>query len=52
MRATRFQPLGMEGEKKLSDFLIDLKVPLIKKRETLVVADGYKIGPGLRNADR
>jgi len=37
----RFNPFGMKGEKKVSDFLIDEKVPLSKKREVLVLeADG------------
>lgn len=36
-----FRPLGMKGqEKKLSDFLIDRKVPLDRKGEVLVIADG------------
>lgn len=39
----RFRPLGLGGEKKLSDFLVDVKVPLDRKREVLVVADGDKI---------
>jgi len=39
----RFHPLGMKGEKKLSDFLIDAKVPLDRKRQTLVVTDGKRI---------
>ena len=39
-----FCPLGMKGkEKKLSDFLIDEKVPRDQKGEVLVVADGEKI---------
>lgn len=39
-----FCPLGMKGkEKKLSDFLIDEKIPLDRKAEVLVVADGEKI---------
>jgi len=59
----RFRPLGMEGEKKLSDFLIDVKVPVDKKRDVLVVADGdtiawvcgyriderFKVGPETTN---
>ena len=32
-----FQPLGMKGTKKVSDFLIDSKVPLAKKEEVLVL---------------
>ncbi len=39
----RFRPLGMTGEKKLSDFLIDSKVSLEKKREVMVVADRENI---------
>jgi tRNA(Ile)-lysidine synthase len=39
----RFRPLGLGGEKKVSDFLVDSKVPLDRKREVLVVADGEKI---------
>lgn len=33
-----FQPLGMKGRKKLSDFLIDTKTPLPEKDKTLVLA--------------
>ncbi|MCE7056674.1 tRNA lysidine(34) synthetase TilS [Algoriphagus sp. AGSA1] len=37
----RFIPLGMQNTKKISDFLIDLKVPLVKKHEVkVVVSDG------------
>lgn len=39
----RFHPLGMKGEKKLSDFLIDAKVPLDRKRQILVVTNGKQI---------
>ncbi|MCE2503056.1 MAG: tRNA lysidine(34) synthetase TilS [Chlorobi bacterium] len=39
----RFHPLGMKGEKKLSDFLIDRKVPLDQKRQVMVVTDGESI---------
>ena len=28
----RFQPLGMDGEKKVKDFFIDLKIPLSRRR--------------------
>ncbi len=34
----RFQPLGMEGHKKLSDFLIDHKWPRILRDEVLLLA--------------
>lgn len=62
-----FRPLGMKGkEKKLSDFLIDRKVPLDRKGEVLVVADGeailwvcgmqiderYRIGPETKRSMR
>jgi tRNA(Ile)-lysidine synthase len=37
----RFCPLGMKGEKKVSDFLVDEKVPLQEKKKTLVLeSDG------------
>lgn len=47
-----FRPLGMKGHKKLSDFLIDRKVPraerkripLVFKEEELVWVAGYQIG--------
>lgn len=39
----RFQPLGMDGEKKVSDFLIDEKTPLDAKRDILVLTDGQEI---------
>ncbi|MCB0713643.1 MAG: tRNA lysidine(34) synthetase TilS [Ignavibacteriae bacterium] len=39
----RFHPLGMKGEKKLSDFLIDQKIPLDRKRQVMVITDGDKI---------
>lgn len=32
-----FQPLGMKGRKKISDFLIDIKVPLSAKNEVYVL---------------
>lgn len=35
----RFRPLGMKKFKKISDFLIDLKVPVIAKREVKVLCD-------------
>jgi len=33
----RFQPLGMEGEKKIKDFFIDEKVPLIERKRIPLV---------------
>lgn len=39
----RFRPLGMIGEKKISDFLVDSKVSLDRKRGVMVVADGENI---------
>ncbi len=38
-----FQPLGMSGFKKLSDFLIDQKVPLHRKENTWLLCSGQKI---------
>jgi tRNA(Ile)-lysidine synthase len=38
-----FSPLGMKGKKKLSDFLIDLKIPNWEKEETLVLTSKDKI---------
>ena len=57
-----FIPLGMKGRKKISDFFIDSKVPVHKKRNTLIVeSDGavawvvghridnrFKITPGTK----
>ncbi|MDN3205444.1 tRNA lysidine(34) synthetase TilS [Algoriphagus sediminis] len=49
----RFVPLGMKNEKKISDFLIDLKVPLIKKARVNVLLSGNRIAwvLGYRIAD-
>ncbi len=49
----RFNPLGMTSEKKISDFLIDNKVPLALKKEVKVLVSGNKIAwvVGMRIAD-
>ncbi len=39
----RFQPLGLQGRKKLSDFLIDRKWPRILRDELLVLSCGEQI---------
>ena len=38
-----FQPLGMRGKKKLSDFMIDRKIPVNLKQEVLLVLSGESI---------
>ena len=38
-----FVPLGMKGHKKVSDLLVDLKVPLAEKRRQFVVVSGGDI---------
>lgn len=39
----RIVPLGMDKPKKISDLLVDLKVPLIKKKQVLVLWSGDEI---------
>jgi tRNA(Ile)-lysidine synthase len=38
-----FQPLGMKGKKKLSDFFTDIKLPINKKEETWVLLSSGNI---------
>ena len=38
-----FQPLGMTGFKKISDFLIDEKIPVHQKENTWLLCSGQKI---------
>lgn len=49
----RFIPLGMSAEKKISDFLIDNKIPLPLKKEVKVLVSGKRIAwvVGMRIAD-
>ncbi len=49
-----FVPFGMKGRKKISDFLIDLKIPIYEKRKILVLESEGKIVwvCGLRLDDR
>jgi len=39
----KFQPIGMKGTKKISDFLSDEKISSIKKKEHLILTNGGKI---------
>ncbi len=62
----RMRPLGMEGSRKLSDLLVDAKVPRRERQATPVVRDGdrivwlagvrmsdeYRVRPGTRRAVR
>ena len=49
-----FQPLGMQGQKKVSDLLIDLKVPRAKKNDVFVLESAGVIAwvIGLRISDQ
>lgn len=62
----KFKPLGMKGMKKISDFLIDLKVPMPEKKKVKVmlsdneivwvigyrIAEGFKLKKGTRTVAR
>jgi len=39
----RFQPLGMQHKKKLSDFMIDEKIPLNLKKQVLLLTSGKNV---------
>jgi tRNA(Ile)-lysidine synthase len=49
-----FIPLGMKGKKKLSDFMIDKKIPLNLKKRLMVLLSGGAIAwiAGYRSDDR
>ena len=53
-RGDWFVPLGMQGRKKVSDFLIDRKIPRNRKKDILVLRSGSDIIwlPGLRIDER
>jgi tRNA(Ile)-lysidine synthase len=38
-KGDKFIPLGMSGEKKLSDFFVDIKIPLDKKGQIMVLVN-------------
>ena len=42
-KGDRFNPLGMKGSKKISDFLIDEKISSTKKKDQLVLVNDGKI---------
>jgi tRNA(Ile)-lysidine synthase len=39
----RFMPLGMKQMKKISDFLIDMKIPVSEKEKVLLLLSGDEI---------
>jgi tRNA(Ile)-lysidine synthase len=39
----RFQPLGLNGHKKLQDFFVDLKIPRESRRNIPILCDREKI---------
>ncbi len=42
-KGDKFQPLGMRGEKKVSDYLIDEKVPLAAKKSVMILETDQRI---------
>ena len=42
-KGDRFTPIGMKGSKKVSDFLIDEKIPMAEKENTFVLLSAGKI---------
>ena len=54
MEGDYFFPLGMKGRKKVSDFLVDIKLPLPEKQSVTVIESAHEIVwlPGLRIDDR
>lgn len=50
----RIQPMGMKGHKKVSDILIDDKIPLNKKNDILVLSSGGQLIwiPGIRASEK
>jgi tRNA(Ile)-lysidine synthase len=42
-RGDKMKPIGMKGQKKISDILVDLKVPMIDKSECWVLESNQKI---------
>ena len=36
-------PLGMKQQKKISDFLIDIKVPVTRKKQVLLLISGSEV---------
>ena len=50
----KFQPLGMKGNRKISDFLIDEKVPKNLKKRIFVIVSGKEIAGilGMRSSEK
>ena len=50
----KFTPIGMTGRMKVSDFLVNNKIPLLKKKDILLLTDRVNIVwvCGLRIADK